>query len=277
MLTDETIEKPLDTIEPEIISETSSMNEIIEEATRNIEETPTLEKEADEEQDELPLQHTESEQLEIIDTSEYIKEKEASPLINIASALKNDLKAQVEAVLFVTDSPLKAGAISKMLNTSYEDVQEALVKLIQDYEDRNGGLEIGTDDGYIIQVKTQYLNIVTDMMPIELSAGPMRTLSAIALKEPVIQSEVIDMRGSGAYDHINELVEMDLVTKKPQGLSYILKTTQKFQQYFRLTQDANKIKDRLKDEAIKRAKEKADSNLKAGKELFEGVSLAVTP
>ncbi len=122
----------------------------------------------------------ESEQLEIIDTSEYIKED--SPLINIASALKNDLKAQVEAVLFVTDAPLKAGAISKMLNTSYEDVQEALVKLIQDYEDRNGGLEIGTDDGYLIQVRTQYLNIVTDMMPIELNAGPMRTLSAIALK-----------------------------------------------------------------------------------------------
>lgn len=179
-----------------------------------------------------------------------------STLSGIASALKSDLKAQVEAVLFVSDTPLKTGAISKMLNASYDDVQSALVQLIQEYEDRNGGLEIGTDDGYIIQVKTQYLNIVTDMMPLELNPGPMRTLSAIALKEPVLQSEVIDMRGSGAYDHINELVEQELITKKPQGLTYILKTTSKFQQYFRLTQDANKIKDKLQEQADKRAKEK---------------------
>ncbi len=181
---------------------------------------------------------------------------EPSTFSGIANALKSDLKAQVEAVLFVSDTPFKTGAISKMLNAAYDDVQSALVQLIQEYEDRNGGLEIGTDDGYVIQVKTQYLNIVTDMMPLELNPGPMRTLSAIALKEPVLQSEVIDMRGSGAYDHINELVEQDLITKKPQGLTYILKTTKRFQQYFRLTQEADKIKEKLQEQAVKRAKEK---------------------
>ena len=183
-------------------------------------------------------------------------QQEPSTLGAIANALKSDLKAQVEAVLFISDAPLKAGAIAKMLNASYDDVQSSLVQLIQEYEDRNGGLEISTDDGYIIQVKTQYLNIVTDMMPLELNPGPMRTLSAIALKEPVLQSEVIDMRGSGAYDHINDLAEMDLITKKPQGLSYILKTTKKFEQYFRLTQDANKIKEKLQEQAARLAKEK---------------------
>src|SRR3989338_2539536 len=198
---------------------------------------------------------------EIIEKTETQTEEEATVIEPVAfasnlSAIRLDLKSQVEAILFITDKPLKTGAISKMLNASYDDIQSALVQLIQEYEDRNGGLEIGTDDGYIIQVKTQYLNIVTDMMPLELNPGPMRTLSAIALKEPVLQSEVIDMRGSGAYDHINELVEQELITKKPQGLTYVLKTTGKFQQYFRLTQDANKIKDRLQEQAIKRAKEK---------------------
>jgi|GEM_PF-2107867 len=234
-----------------LATETESSPEQESSEEENIETSKNPETES------LNSQEEESDQLEIINTDEYRTRKEDSSLHSIASALKNDLKAQVEAVLFVSDSPLKAGAISKMLNTSYEDVQSALVKLIQEYEDRNGGLEIGTDDGYIIQVKTQYLNIVTDMMPLELNAGPMRTLSAIALKEPVLQSEVIDMRGSGAYDHIHDLVEMDLVTKKPQGMSYLLKTTQKFQQYFRLTQDANKIKVRLQEEASRRAKEKA--------------------
>ncbi|MBI2995251.1 MAG: SMC-Scp complex subunit ScpB [Candidatus Melainabacteria bacterium] len=175
---------------------------------------------------------------------------------HISNALKLDLKSQIEAILFVTDTSLKTGAIAKLLNASYDEVQSALVQLIQEYEDRNGGLEISTDDGYIIQVKTQYLNIVTEMMPLELNPGPMRTLSAIALKEPVLQSEIIDMRGSGAYEHINELVEQELVFKKPQGLTYILRTTKKFQQYFRLTQEADKIKEKLQEEAAKRAKEK---------------------
>ncbi len=229
--------------EEQLIEESSAEEKIQPEESADIQGNLAVE----EIQDETTKEISEQVQPEIV---------EPSSLSGIASALKSDLKSQVEAVLFVSDTPLKTGAISKMLNASYDDVQSALVQLIQEYEDRNGGLEIGTDDGYIIQVKTHYLNIVTDMMPLELNAGPMRTLSAIALKEPVIQSEVIDMRGSGAYDHINELVEQGLITKKPQGLSYILKTTTKFQQYFRLTQDANKIKDRLQEQAAKRAKEK---------------------
>ena len=188
--------------------------------------------------------------------SEKIEPQEPSTIGVISSALKSDLKAQVEAVLFVSDIPLKTGQISKMLNASYDDVQSALVQLIQEYEDRNGGLEIGTDDGYIVQVKTQYLNIVTNMMPLELNPGPLRTLSAISLKEPVLQSEIINMRGSGAYDHINELVDMELITKKPQGLSYLLRTTKKFSQYFRLTKDASGIKDKLQEEAKKLQEEK---------------------
>ncbi len=229
-------------------------NEIASPLARN--DIHAEEKNEEQPADDSQNQNDSSSEIVIEEDSTEPEVLEPSSLSGIANALKSDLKAQVEAVLFVSDTPLKTGAISKMLNASYDDVQSALVQLIQEYEDRNGGLEIGTDDGYVIQVKTQYLNIVTDMMPLELNPGPMRTLSAIALKEPVLQSEVIDMRGSGAYDHINELVEQDLITKKPQGLSYILRTTKKFQQYFRLTQEADKIKDKLQEQADKRAKEK---------------------
>ena len=233
------------------------------ETTTQMDETEPVHKTEDIKQEEQVVEDN-AETILVRNESEEIQDdlvlplepEQQSSLSGIANALKSDLKAQVEAVLFVSDTPVKTGAISKMLNASYDDVQSALVQLIQEYEDRNGGLEIGTDDGYVIQVKTQYLNIVTDMMPLELNPGPMRTLSAIALKEPVLQSEVIDMRGSGAYDHINELAEQDLITKKPQGLTYILKTTKKFQQYFRLTQEADKIKEKLQEQAVKRAKEK---------------------
>ncbi|MBI3590814.1 MAG: SMC-Scp complex subunit ScpB [Candidatus Melainabacteria bacterium] len=240
--------------------------QIQEKVTENAEQTPepsSLDSSTDNPEEKL------EELEEVMEETQSSVLNPQSSISAIASALKSDLKAQVEAVLFITDAPLKTGALAKMLNASYDDVQSALVQLIQEYEDRNGGLEIGTDDGYIIQVKTQYLNIVTDMMPLELNPGPMRTLSAIALKEPVLQSEVIDMRGSGAYDHINELVEQELITKKPQGLSYILKTTKKFQQYFRMTPDASKIREKLQEEAIKRAKEKKKLEEEASNQMPE--------
>ena len=217
------------------------------------------EKESDKNIEEIPQEELKEQSLTRPDEELLIENQEPS-LILASSSLKSDLKAQVEAVLFVTDSPLKTGAIAKMLNAPYDEIQSALVQLIQEYEDRNGGLEIGAEDGYIIQVRVQYLNIVTDMMPLELSPGPTRTLSAIALKEPVVQSEIIDMRGSSAYEHINELVEKDLISKKPQGLTYLLKTTKKFDQYFRLTQDANRVKEKLQEDTAKRAKEKEELN-----------------
>ena len=242
---------------PEQVSDVSSdenqATEIKEETPEQVSDVSSDEDQTTEE--EVTPEEEKEEEPEILEPAQNTTEEPAN-LGSISSALKADLKSQVETVLFVTDTPIKTGALAKMLNTAYDDVQAALVQLIQEYEDRNGGLEIGTDDGYIIQVKTQYLNIVTEMMPLELNPGPTRTLSAIALKEPVLQSEIINMRGSGAYDHINELVEQDLVTKKPQGLSYVLRTTKKFQQYFRLSQEASKIKEKLQEDATKRAKQK---------------------
>lgn len=196
------------------------------------------------------------EEKEEIIAIEPVPQEEGSTFGALASSLQSDLKSQIEAVLFVTEQPLKTGAIAKLLNAAYDDVQAAIVQLIQEYEDKNGGLELGTEDGYIIQVKIQYLNIVTEMMPLELNPGPLRTLSAIALKEPVLQSIVVDMRGSSAYEHINELVEKDLVIKKPQGLSFVLRTTKKFNQYFRLTQEASKVKEKLQEQAARLAKER---------------------
>ncbi len=65
----------------------------------------------------------------------------------------------------------------------------------------------------------------------------VRTLSAIALKQPVSQADVIKIRGAGAYDHIKELEIRDLIHRQEDGRSPILTTTKKFQEYFRLSKD----------------------------------------
>ena len=114
--------------------------------------------------------------------------------------------------------------------------------LMFDYSSRDGALEIDDEDGYIIQVKAEHLDIVEKLCPVELKPAVVKTLTVIALKEPIRQTELKEMR-SNAYEHIQELLEKGLIsrTKDKNGRSYNLKTTPKFAEYFKLKGDAKTL------------------------------------
>ncbi len=156
------------------------------------------------------------------------------------------LKSRIEAVLFLTDKPVRAQAVARIVNEDVQVVRQLILELIHDYESRDTGMEVADDDGYIIQVKDEYASIIDEFVPMELPASLLRTLSAIAIKQPVPQSEIIKIRGAGAYDHIKELAERELISKKEDGRSPLLSTTKKFQEYFRLSQDGKSHRHELK-------------------------------
>lgn len=170
------------------------------------------------------------------------------------------LKAKIEAVLFVTSKPIKAQAIARIVNADVQAVRQTLLELVHDYEERKGGLEISDDDGYAFQVKDEYASLMDEFMPVEMSAALIRTLSAIAIKQPITQSEIIRIRGAGAYDHIRDLVAKELVSKREeQGeRSPILSTTKKFQEYFKLSKEGKDLRNYLKRQ-VKKA-EAADAS-----------------
>lgn len=158
------------------------------------------------------------------------------------------LKSKVEAILFLTDKPMRAQAIARIVNEDVQVVRQAILDLIHDYEERASGLEIADDNGYIIQVKDEYASIIDEFVPMEMPVALIRTLSAIAIKQPVMQSEIIKIRGAGAYDHIKELMVRELIIKKEEGRSPTLSTTKKFQEYFRLSHDAKSLRTQLRKE-----------------------------
>lgn len=160
------------------------------------------------------------------------------------------LKSQIEAILFSSDKPLRAQAIARIVNNDIQAVRQALLELIHEYEERNGGLEIADDNGYIIQVKDEFASLVDEFAPLEIPSALIRTLSAIAIKQPVPQSEIIKIRGAGAYDHIRELIVRELVLKRDEGRSPLLSTTKKFQEYFRLSRDARTLRQELKKQKL---------------------------
>ncbi|MDX2084862.1 MAG: SMC-Scp complex subunit ScpB [Candidatus Melainabacteria bacterium] len=155
-------------------------------------------------------------------------------------ALRNiPLKGLLETALFLTGRPLSIAELAELAETTSDAVEEALMMLLQDYAYRGEdcALEINDIDGYILQVKPLFQPMINKLLPMELSAGAVRTLSAIAIKAPVLQSDLIELRGTNAYEHIQELLAKRLISKKRQGRSYALNLTPAFHQHFRLNGD----------------------------------------
>ena len=113
-----------------------------------------------------------------------------------------DLKSRIEAVLFVTGRAVDIKEIAQILEAEEQDVEEAMLSLIFDYSSREGALEIDDENGYILQVKNEYMDIVEKLCPVDISNAVLKTLTVIALKEPIRQAELKELRGSTAYDHV---------------------------------------------------------------------------
>ncbi|MEJ2242250.1 MAG: SMC-Scp complex subunit ScpB, partial [Candidatus Bathyarchaeota archaeon] len=103
------------------------------------------------------------------------------------------------------------------------------------------------DNRYVMQLKANYTNKVRKLAtrPL-LSSGPLKTLSYIAFRQPILQTKVIDVRGHHSYGHLKELEEMDLITREGNGKKRMLKTTKFFADFFGLSHDLKIMKRQLK-------------------------------
>ena len=156
------------------------------------------------------------------------------------------LKSKIEAILFITSKAMQPIEIAELLGIEEEVAQEALLDLMFDYASREGALEIDDEDGYIIQVKAEHMDIVEKLCPVELTPAVIKTLTVIALKEPIRQSYLKEIRPS-AYEHIAELLEQGLISrsKDKNGRSFNIRTTKKFQEYFKLKGDIKALVKKL--------------------------------
>ena len=107
--------------------------------------------------------------------------------------------------------------------------------MIAGYAQRDTALEINHSNGrYGLQLRPGLGDLVRDLLPVDLSTAALRTLATIALKKRILQSDLVDLRGSGAYDHIKELISQNFIERKRQsdGRSYWITLTEKFHRTF---------------------------------------------
>ncbi len=147
------------------------------------------------------------------------------------------LATTIEAILYLKGQPVSLTEIAQLANCSRDRAEEAIIELLNDYAHRDSALEVvETNNGYSLQLRSSFENILENLIPAEIKTSTLRTLAAIALKSPILQSELIQLRGSSAYQQVGELVELGLIRKRPQdeGRSYWLEITDKFHQYFEI-------------------------------------------
>ena len=156
----------------------------------------------------------------------------------------------LEAALYVAGRPLDLNKLCSVLSTRSKKKTKKFTKaLMQEYSARNTALEILElkDERYVLQLKADFTPLVKKLVnrPL-LSAGPLKTLSYIAYRQPVSQKRVIQVRGQHAYGHVKLLRDMGLVAAERAGRSMTLRTTDYFADYFGLTHDTATMKRELK-------------------------------
>lgn len=159
--------------------------------------------------------------------------------------------ALVEAALYVAGRPLDLKTLASVLKTrSKNRVRKFARALVEDYKSRDTALEVLEleDERFVLQLKAEFTPRVRRLAvrPL-LSKGPLKTLSYVAYRQPVLQPQVIDVRGHHAYLHLRELEDRGLISRERAGRTKMLRTTEFFADYFSLSHDLRTMKRQLKN------------------------------
>lgn len=149
----------------------------------------------------------------------------------------DEIAKQIESLLFASGRKMSVEELKVITGiTSNQTINDALKELQEYYKTKETALML-VDEGEYWKLTTRehYLPLVRKVNPnTELSKSIMETLAVIAWKQPIMQSEVINIRTNKAYEHITDLERMGFLVKEKYGRTFLLKLSQKFYDYFDL-------------------------------------------
>ncbi|MDP3640575.1 MAG: SMC-Scp complex subunit ScpB [Nanoarchaeota archaeon] len=148
----------------------------------------------------------------------------------------DEKEKQVEAVLFAVGKEITTERIASLCSLDLPEVEHILESLIADYTKRDHALHIvKKEKGWKLTVRDAFVPLVSKLVAsTELERPLMETLAVIAWKYPILQADVIKLRGSSAYEHMRLLEEQGFVAKERSGRTFKLRLTAKFFAYFDL-------------------------------------------
>ena len=126
---------------------------------------------------------------------------------------RSHLKGLVEALVFVSDGPMKANEIARAASAKTNEVKGLLDELRTEYQTRGVQLE-EVAGGWVFRTNPQFSPFVRDLAkqkPVRLTRAQLETLAIMAYRQPITRPEIDDIRGVDSGATLKLLLERDLV------------------------------------------------------------------
>ena len=128
---------------------------------------------------------------------------------------EDQIAARLESALYSAGRPLTIEELIKAAGTeSRQKTLTVLESIIKKMKNTFKAIEIVSlpDGSYVFQLKPEYSSSVRKYAskPL-LSRATQKTLSYIALEQPISSKQLLEVRGSGVYGQLKELRQLNFV------------------------------------------------------------------
>jgi len=147
----------------------------------------------------------------------------------------------LQALLFVSDTPLTLEVLCEVVSEPPEVVERAL-QVLQEELSTEGAIQlVRLAGGYQLATKPEYASYITRLLnppPKRLSRAALEVLAIIAYEQPVTQAQIDALRGVDSSHTVRQLLARGLITevgrKDAPGKPILYGTTPQFLHYFGL-------------------------------------------
>lgn len=156
---------------------------------------------------------------------------------------KREVKAVIEALLFIWGEPLSIKDISNILEKEDKEVKNIIDEMIDEFNYNRRGLKITKiNNSYQLSTRPEHYPWISKLSNEKnsknLSNAALETLSIIAYRQPITRNEIEAIRGVRCDKALETLLNRDLIEEKGRlertGRPIIYGTTNEFLRYFGL-------------------------------------------
>ena len=155
----------------------------------------------------------------------------------------NELKAAIEAILFVSSDPIKVDELAESFDEGREAIATQLDEIRRALDDHAGGFMLEqTAGGWRLATRPEHDSILKKYFAKKgenrMSIAALETLAIVAYRQPITAPEVSEIRGVNSTAVIRTLLERRMIRvsgrKNVVGSPFLYRTTKEFLVHFGL-------------------------------------------
>jgi segregation and condensation protein B len=154
----------------------------------------------------------------------------------------DEIKSIMEALILASESPISSDKIADVIGaTDKKEIASQLQEMVNEYQERRGGICLQeVAGGFQFRTRSDLSPWIRKLKGLRsfLTPTSLETLAVIAYRQPVVKSEIDNIRGVDAGGAIKKLLEKKLIRimgrKDIPGKPMIYGTTKKFLEVYNL-------------------------------------------